>query len=80
MTGKRVESEWNKFEGAVMPKDAHPIQHKEMKRAFYAGVWAMLQMAEELGYEEVSEDAGIMALDAIQIECMDFMRRVGKDF
>lgn len=77
---KRIESEWNKFEKAVMPRNASAIQRKEMRRAFYAGVWAMFQVAKELGNDDISEDAGVMTLEAIETECQEFMKRVGVDF
>lgn len=76
---KRIESEWNKFEKAVMPKDASTLQRVEMRRAFYAGAWMMLQAAKELGDESISEDAGVMALEAMEAECIEFMKRVGVD-
>ena len=79
MSKKRIEAEWNNFEKAVMPKDASTLQRVEMRRAFYAGVWAMLQTAKELTDESTTEEEGAMALDAIQAECMEFMSRVGID-
>lgn len=76
---KRIASEWNNFEKAVIPPNAPGVQRKEMRRAFYAGVWAMLQAAKELGEGSISEDAGVIALESIEAECQEFMSRVGVD-
>lgn len=65
---KRIESEWNNFSNAVMPTDAPAIQRKEMRRAFYAGVWAMLSCAKQLANDDISEDAGVMVLEAIEAQ------------
>ena len=51
-----------------------------MRRAFYAGVWAMLQAAKEVGSDNISEDDGVIILESIQAECQEFMSRVGVDF
>jgi hypothetical protein len=32
---------WASFRDRVIPKDAGPIQLQEMRRAFYAGAWAL---------------------------------------
>jgi hypothetical protein len=77
---KRIASEWNSFEKAVMPQNASAIQRKEMRRAFYAGGWAMLQIAKELGDENISEEQGVVVLESIEAEYQDFMKRVGVDF
>lgn len=73
---KRIASEWNKFEKAVMPPNAPAVQRKEMRRAFYAGVWAMFQVAKELGEDSVSEEEGVKTLEEIEAECMEFMKQV----
>lgn len=77
---KRIASAWNSFEKAVMPVNAHAVQRREMRRAFYAGVWAMFQEAKKLGDDNISEDTGVAVLEAIETECQEFMKRVGTDF
>lgn len=77
---KRIASEWNNFEKAVIPSNAPLVQRKEMRRAFYAGAWAILQAAKELGDDSISEEAGVVALEAMEVEFVEFMSRVGADF
>lgn len=77
---KRIESLWNDFSRKVIPPTAPPIQRKEMRRAFYAGVWGLLQEMKQLGDDDVSEDAGVEALEAIEAECKEFANRVGIDY
>lgn len=38
---RKIESEWLSYRCIVLPKDAHAIQVRETKKAFYAGAKAM---------------------------------------
>ncbi len=38
MTRRRLEEEWNSYSRNVLPKNAPPIQRKECRMAFMAGV------------------------------------------
>jgi hypothetical protein len=75
-----LQDKWQSFERSAMPKDAPPIQRKEMRRAFYAGVAVMLSLMSELGEDDVSEEAGAAALEALDQECKQFLSRVGIDY
>lgn len=39
-----LDTKWKELEFLVMPHDAPPIQHQEMRRAFYGGVEALYQI------------------------------------
>jgi len=77
---KRIEASWIEFEKAVIPRGAPAIQRQEMRRAFYAGTWALLQEMKRLGDDDVSEDVGVEALEAIEAECKEFTSRIGIDY
>jgi hypothetical protein len=73
---KAIANEWAKFQAAVMPPDAPIIQRREMRRAFYAGVWAMLSLASAIA-DEFDEPTGAAQLDAISEECKTFTAQIG---
>jgi hypothetical protein len=72
-----VEAWWLEFSTAVMPPDAPADQHREMRRAFYAGVWAMLTaQLHIIGHPDVSEDQGEGLLQSWYDECEQFKQDV----
>jgi hypothetical protein len=77
---KLIEKAWTNFEKNVISSAAPAVQRKEMRRAFYAGVFSLLQEMKRLGDEDVSEEIGINALEGIEAECREFTRRVGIDY
>lgn len=68
---------WEMFDAMVVPKDAHPIQRSEMKRAFYAGFTSALRagihMADESGDDD---DAGAAMMENLHVECQRFAAEV----
>lgn len=76
----RIESEWKKFENAVIPKDAEAIQRQEMRRAYYAGFIAMLELAQNLPDESGGDDdRAVYILESLELEFADFVTRLGRD-
>jgi hypothetical protein len=75
---KSVAQNWTEFARAVLHPDAHPSQHQEMRRAFYAGAWAMLCEFVALGGPTVSEDSAIAYMDMVRKECEAFKRNVSR--
>ena len=75
---KQIARQWQQFERSSIPKTAPPIQRQEMRRAFYAGAAALLHLAKGLGDDELTEDAGAAALEAMQQEIMEFFDRVAE--
>ena len=66
---------WEAFR-VVIPVDSPREQHIEMRRAFYAGAWAMLWGMHALGADDVPEDAGCDWLEARRAEMEQFQRDV----
>lgn len=73
---KTVQEEWASFALAVIPADAPPVQRQEMRRAFYAGCWSMLQLVKLIGTDAVSEDEGVATLEQMEAEITEFYRKV----
>jgi len=72
-----VQSEWDSFKEKVIPKDAPPVQLKEMRNAFYGGAWSMLNMLTELG--NLSEKAAMGMIDGLEEEFKLFLaEKVGE--
>lgn len=69
-----VADDWQSFWLAVAPANAPPVQEQEMRRAFYAGCWAMLQTCEAIGADDVSEEAGVAILEELDAECRRFQQ------
>lgn len=55
-----------------MPPDAGPAQIQEMRRAFFAGARSMLAIMQDVGDDDVSEDAGVIVLQEALEECQEF--------
>lgn len=73
---KTVYEEWASFALAVIPADAPPVQRQEMRRAFYAGCWSMLQTVKLLGTDVVSGDEAVAALEQREAEITEFYQKV----
>jgi hypothetical protein len=71
-----IQSKWELFERLVIPKDAPEIQRKEMRRAFYAGAEAILQLQFVIGEESISEDAAMAMLTGLHSECAQFGQQI----
>ncbi|HEY9697075.1 MAG TPA: hypothetical protein V6D10_07415 [Trichocoleus sp.] len=76
----KIINEWQSFERAVMPKNASAVQRQEMRRAFYMGAVAMLNIMKRIGDDPlIDEEAGSAILDSIDAELKDFQSRIGID-
>lgn len=72
---KSIEDEWNGFSAMIFAKvTPAKNQESEMKRAFFAGAWAMLCAMREVGEPHISEDAGIQYFEDRQQEGREFYR------
>ena len=72
-----VEEQWAGYAAAVMPPGAPPVQRREMRRAFYAGVYSLLLLCRDvLGSPLVSEAEGERALESQLAECEAFQREM----
>lgn len=72
-----IEHEWRGFSAMVFRelKPAHN-QEAEMKKAFFAGAWALFCAVEEMGMPHVSEQECLAFLDARCAECLEFKKRM----
>jgi hypothetical protein len=67
------------FETAVMPIGVSAIQRQEMKRAFYAGAYALLvRQMTIVADPETSEAEGIDYLKGVLHECQAFFDEIAK--
>jgi hypothetical protein len=67
---------WKSYESRVLPADADETQRLETRRAFYAGAWHLLQVMIRLGEDDVTEDAGTLAVSRLEGELEEFVRDV----
>lgn len=76
-----IEEQWQGFSAMVFRKTKPaPNQEAEMKKAFFAGAWAMFCGCEEIGEPQVTEEEGIAWLEARRQECMKFKDRVLREY
>lgn len=70
----RVLALWNQFRTQVIPADAPPVQVKEMRRAFYAGVECTLnRLGDEMSSGDATDDpADEQAVREVAKELQDF--------
>ena len=76
-----VEAHWQIFAKAIFAgKPVSRVQHDEMRKAFFAGATAMLRMVQSVGDDSVTEEQGVMVLDAIEQECVQFSKDLLAEF
>lgn len=75
---RTVASAWEDFKSkAFGNQEIHPIQEQEMRRAFYAGAYYMLNAFARIGEDDsISEDAGAAILDGYEQELRQFAKDV----
>lgn len=72
---KSIEQEWLSFSAMIFDKvNPAPNQVDEMRKAFFAGAWAMLCAVKRIGEPDISETAGMQYLEARQQEGERFYR------
>ena len=59
---------WKKFKDKVIPKDASPVQVRDMKRAFYAGAMVTDGYYDMFSRPEISEDEGVSMIQKYKEE------------
>jgi hypothetical protein len=78
MTSKRVYKQWLDFDHNVIPRHAPAVQRQEMKRAFYAGAFMLLEHLKANLDDDLPEEQGVDILESISQECVEFMERGGR--
>ncbi|MCC5640627.1 hypothetical protein LC593_33310 [Nostoc sp. CHAB 5844] len=76
----KILEQWQSYEKAVMPKNALSVQRQETRRAFYAGVTAMISIMHQLADDDFGDEEAANALERIEQECKAFVARVGIDY
>lgn len=72
---KSILEQWIEFWNHVMPDGAPEEQHREMKRAYFAGFYsALCSLRDGVGPENVSPDAGAVMIEKLHLECEAFFR------
>lgn len=81
MALKTIKEEWQGFASMVIPS-ASPgeVQYDEMKKAFFAGAWAVVTSLEEMGEPHISEFQAIKHLEAIKSECSEFSKELMREY
>ena len=75
-----LETEWNIFRNAVIPKNAPQVQLTEMRRAFFAGSWAIYAlMMNRLDPEKEPTGADLEFMAKLDKEMRHFNDRVTKE-
>ena len=78
---KSIEEQWQGFSVMVFRKTKPaPNQEAEMKKAFFAGAWALFCALEEIGKPHVSEAVGEAYLEARRAECLAFKDRLLREY
>jgi hypothetical protein len=78
---QRIRESFDAYLDRVGLADVGPVQKRELRRAFYAGAWEVLNAGQETGGESAGEDEIVARLKAMVAECEEFGTRVldGKD-
>ena len=70
-----IEQLWREFRARVAPRGAPEDRRREMRRAFYAGFYALLTELRRMG-DAVPDEAGVAQLQAWTGEALAFYRDV----
>ena len=76
-----IEEHWKIFAKAIFAGEpVSRVQYEEMRKGFFAGATAMLRMMQAIGDDSVSEEHGVMVLDAVEEECVQFSKELLAEF
>jgi hypothetical protein len=71
-----IKEKWKEFRKKVISESAPPLQVLEMRRAFYAGVTAMMHVNASIWLEDEEEAIGM--LESIDRELKEFTKDILK--
>lgn len=72
-----IHDKWVEFQATVVPPNASPTQIREMRKSFYAGIYAYMRL--QLANSEVSEEAGVALLQGWEGEVVQFALRAREE-
>ena len=68
-----IEILWLKFAMMVIPNvKTDTVQYREMRKAFFCGVWSMFQVVGAIGEPDVTQEQAVGVLEMIKHECVSF--------
>lgn len=74
---KTIEEQWQEFAAMVFQGMTPAIgQSEEMKKAFFAGAWALFSSVVQIGTPEVSESEGYLFIKVWRAECLAFKKKI----
>jgi CRISPR/Cas system-associated exonuclease Cas4 (RecB family) len=71
-----IHAKWLEFQDKVVPKNASPVQIKEMRKSFYAGIWAYMQL--QLANGHLDEEAYMALMEVWEVEVAEFALQMQK--
>lgn len=69
---------WRYFEAAVIPAGASAKERERAEMVFYSGAAFMFDQNVAIGDDDVTEDAGVAHMKALQQELRDYRNRLAK--
>lgn len=69
---------WELFSEKVVPPNAHPLQRREMRLAYYAGAFSVMEILLRIGDADPTVQDGADALHALMTECSAFIDQIRK--
>jgi GTPase SAR1 family protein len=71
-----IHDQWVDFQSTALPKDAPPVQLREMRRSFYAGCFAFMMLLDNMSKENISEEASLAMMEGWDDEIKQFADRL----
>lgn len=68
-----LETEWQKFEARAIPATAPEVWRTEMRKSFYAGANAIMNVLKALGDSGISEEVGELVLQRLEEEIQAYV-------
>ncbi|WP_048811780.1 hypothetical protein [Methylobacillus flagellatus] len=73
-----IQAAFEDLTSKAIPPDATETEMKLFSLLFYSGAIAVLAILEEIGNDDISEDAGVAMLENLKQEGLTFMQGVKK--
>lgn len=79
MSGNRklIGKSWKGFADVVLSARTPEAQRTDMRRAFFAGSQALLDVYKRIGEDDISEEDGVEILNGIHEELIAFAASIG---
>jgi len=74
-----IDAQWESYRAAVVPDGATPGQIRQVHYAFMGGAIAAVNTLLLLGDKTVDEDAAVILLEDVRLECTNFLKAVAQD-